>query len=270
MTCRDVLPLIRDYVDRELSSDDAGRIEAHVSDCRPCAERVEEERDLKLAIRERVKPGPAPAGLADVIARQVRKQSGGDNRAASRPLRGVVLRAAAVTVVAILFGGVGAWTWMNQSAKDERSRAASRLSAELVDDHIRYLSVTDAAEYVTASHEEAEGWFSSKLDVSLVLPNFDARNMTLSGVRLCYVLDRRVALLFYEWESQHLSLFAMSDSGLDFIGMDPVDLLNTECATETYKGYRVVCWKRAGLLYALICGQRNDGLIDLVAETYRQ
>lgn len=269
MTCRDVVPLIRDYVDRELAAQDAGRVKAHIAECSSCAGRAAEERDLKRAIRSRVKSGPAPAGLADVITRQIREQSGHRNQTTRKPVRRGVLIAAGVAM-AFLLGGVGTWIWVSQPKMEQRSRATSQLVAKLVDDHIRYLSVVDPAEYAASNRSEAEEWFSSKLDISLVLPEFDAQTMVMSGVRLCHVLDRRVGLLFYEREKQRLSLFVMSDSGLDFIGMDPADLSHAEHATETYKGYRVVCWKKAGLLYALVSEQRRNDLIDFVVETYRQ
>lgn len=79
-----------------------------------------------------------------------------------------------------------------------------------------------------------------------------------------------MALLFYRRGAERLSLFVMSAAGLDFHGMALVDLPHTECATESYKGYKVLGWKRQGLLFALVTDDRDDGLEALVAGVYRK
>lgn len=268
MGCDDVLPLLRDYADRELPAARAEVIERHVADCPSCAGRLAAERDLKLALRNRVTVGPAPAGLASSIARQVRSIATGPLTPV-RPRHRHALILTAVMAIGFAGGAFGLWAWLQAFQEAERSHEASRLSAELVDDHIRYVASAVPGDWNVMDREEAETWFSSKLDVAVVLPAFDTQEMTLRGARLCYVLDRRVALLRYEREGQQLSLFAMSDRGLDFIGMDLVDVADAECAIQDYKGYRLVCWKQAGLLYALVAEQRHDGLLDLVRSAYQ-
>ena len=61
MSCATVLPLLRDYVDRELDIALAETVEQHVAACPSCAARIEAEIDLKQAIGSRLRAGPAPA-----------------------------------------------------------------------------------------------------------------------------------------------------------------------------------------------------------------
>ena len=54
MNCADVLPVLRDYVDRELDELRAVQVARHLEDCPACAGRVQSELDLKRAIRSKV------------------------------------------------------------------------------------------------------------------------------------------------------------------------------------------------------------------------
>lgn len=262
MTCREAEHLLRDYADHELEEAQVAPLEAHLSGCDACRARLGTERDLKLVIRARGRPGPAPAGLAAAISREVRAEAGSSTiRPQLRRRRFVLAGVAAGLLVAAAATAV--WT-----ALSPEPRSGPRLTVELVNDHIRYLTARDTAQVATADPREAETWFSSRLDFALSLPRFDAEDVRLTGGRQCYVLDRRVALLFYTRGAQQLSLFVMDASGLDFHGMSPVGKAHAECATESYKGFKVVGWKQRGLLFALVADEGQDGLVDLVARTY--
>ncbi|MEE9269987.1 MAG: zf-HC2 domain-containing protein [Candidatus Krumholzibacteria bacterium] len=272
MNCRDVLSMIRDYMDGELNEADAKGLQKHCTRCASCNARVEAERELKFAIRTKVRSGPSPPGLAELICRDVRKVARGSERRSGR--RTIVLSRRQVTGMiagVVIVVALGVFTTIEQlKGPGEGKKATSRLTIELVDDHIRYLSSNEPAEFVSSNRREAEQWFTRHLDIAVTLPRFDAQALVLRGGRLCYVLDRRVALLFYGRGEQTLSLFVMDASGLDFHGMVLVDLAHAECATENYKGYKVLSWRREGLLYALVGGDRNDGLVKLVSGAYEE
>lgn len=270
MNCRDVFPMIRDYTDGELNEAAAKQVETHCCECASCATRVEAEQELKLAIRNKVRSVQTPPGLAALICRELRSVAKHSER---RPDgRGIVLsrrQVAGMSVGLLIVLALGALTVRQQSAdSDEWKNAPSRLTIELVDDHIRYLSSNEPTDFVSSNRREAEQWFTNRLDIAVTLPRFDESALVLRGGRLCYVLDRRVALLFYNRGEQPLSLFVMDASGLGFQGMTVLERTHAECATQRYKGYKVVSWRREGLLYAAVTNDRDDGLVELISGAY--
>lgn len=266
MTCGEALPVIRDHADRELDAATASALDAHLEACASCRRRLSAERELKLAVRAKVRPHHAPAGLAAAIAREVREEAR-SGLPAPAPRRRRLLAAAALAIAAAALGAALVLT--DGRPHPGRTGAgvarASPIATTLIDDHIRYLGQRGAEQLATRDPREAERWFASRLDIAVTLPFADREVLALTGGRLCYVLDRRVALLFYTHGTRRLSLFVMSASGLGFEGMDLVDLAHARCATETYKGFEVVCWMDRGLLYALVSERREAPLAGLVA-----
>jgi anti-sigma factor (TIGR02949 family) len=254
VTCGTVLPLLRDYVDRELDGERTEAVERHLRDCASCAARVQAERDLKQALRARVRAGPAPAGLSGQILRRLhREQARG-----LRPRRRLLVVTSAVGVLAVVLG-VSLWNRAHPP----------RLVSELVDDHIRYLVSAVPAEPGTADPVAAERWLEEQLNLAVPVPRFAADGPRLIGARRCYVLDRQVALLFYEDRKERLSLFVMDDRGLDLDGLTRVDVPEAECAMESFKGYHIVGWKHSGLLFALVGRGPDDELIELCRPALR-
>ncbi len=263
MNCPEVISLIRDYVDHELAPQEMSQMKAHLDKCSSCTERLEEERYLKLSIRKWVKSDPAPAGLTNVIARQIRTQKKIQTSWLKRRTLIFVSLAGA-----FLLGGLSVWGWLSFS-KDQAVSTPSEWTRELVNDHVRYLSVVNPAQHLASSAKEVEKISLSKVDFSLRLPEFTSEEMKLSGVRFCRLLDRRIALLFYERNGKRLSLFAMKDEGIDFSGMNLVDRLPCSCATKACSGYRVVAWRKNGFLYSLVFSEQQNDLLDLVRNTYQ-
>lgn len=272
MTCEEVLLHVRDYVDRELKLGDVERVEAHVAVCSACAERIAAERDLKCAIGAKIRLGPAPPGLAAAITHQIRAEAGIGNRTEGRPgaLSRRVVPVLTAAACGLLAAGLLVALWLGLPWRRTGEERPSRLTAELIDDHIRYLAVEQPSELVTSDPAEAEQWFRSRLDVAVSLPRFKENTLALRGARLCYILDRRIALLGYERGTERLSLFVMDASGLDFQDMKQADVNHVECVTALFKGYKVLCWKRYGLLFAFVVDDGEDGLEALVADAYRQ
>ncbi len=265
MKCEEVLSLIRAYADRELDPGDFERVGAHIAQCAACSERLESERELKLAIRSRARVGPAPAALASEIKRAVRAKIG----LSEKPSIGIGLSAerrrlvivGAASFLLIVFAAF--WlssSWLHTS---DSQMPPSRVAVEAVDDHIRYLATEGAPQVQTSDPAEAERWFAGQLDIALNLPRFKDSSVVLRGGRLCYLLERHVALMFYERGDERLSLFVMNPGGLDLPPeMELGDSSGGKLMTETHKGYKVVCWKRYGLLFALVGGGALEALVS--------
>lgn len=254
MSCETILPLLRDYVDRELDADRSTAVEQHLRGCAACAARVESERDLKQALRARVRAGPAPAGLSGQILRRLHREQ-------ARGRRPRALRLGAAAAIVVLAAALGLMYW---TATDP-----PRLVSELVDDHIRYLVSAVVAEPGTEDPVAAERWLEDQLSLAVPVPRFGAGGPRLVGVRRCYVLDRKVALMFYGDGPDRLSLFVMDDRGIDLDGLARVDVPEAECRMESYKGYHIVGWKHSGLLFALVSRGSPDELVEVARPALR-
>ena len=256
-SCERVLPILRDYVDRELDVARAETVERHLASCPSCAARVQAELELKQALRSRVRVGPAPAGLSGQILRTLRREEAREGQQ-GRFSRQRLALAGAVGQAAV---AIGSRFW--------QASGPSRLTSELIDDHIRYLVSAVPAEAGTADPRAAENWLEGQLNLAVPVPQFGSGGPRLLGARRCYVLDRQVALLFYDDAGSRLSLFAMDGQGLDLAGMSRVDMPETECAMESYKGYHIVGWKRSGLLFALVGRGPREALVQAARTALR-
>ncbi len=66
LRCRDLLTLLADYIDRELSAKDVGRVDAHLRECEHCEKFGGEYGALVGELKSRLK---APTVNPDVRAR---------------------------------------------------------------------------------------------------------------------------------------------------------------------------------------------------------
>jgi anti-sigma factor RsiW len=264
MKCEDVILLLRDYADCELYSVDVERVGGHIIECAACAERLEAERDLKRVIQSKARVGPAPAGLGAEIKRAVRAQAGfSRNFTSVSPRipgrRRFIAAGTAACLTLLVLGGI--WFGSSRLQSPDPNRPTSRLIAELVDDHIRYLTAEGATQIETDDPADAERWFVDRIDIAVNLPRFTEPSMVLRGGRLCYILERRVALLFYDRGGERLSLFVMNPSGFTEPDRGRVNSNERRFVADSRKGYKTLCWERSGVVFALVGREELEALV---------
>lgn len=123
---------------------------------------------------------------------------------------------------------------------------ADEVVSAFVEDHIRYLNSQDRRSGGGAAAAEAA--LGPYVDFPLRIPKLSQARLT--GSRRCYILDRRVALLFYESPSGAISYFALEGDGLSPPGRPCEARSNLTCSS--FKGYRVASWEKAGLIHAVV------------------
>jgi len=203
VTCRDLRHLLPDAVDGELADPLWREVADHAAACPECARRLEFDRRLKELVARRARLPEPPAYLAEKVRRAVEHARG------PRPLhRRFAVPALAAGVLAVV--GVLAWVVLGPGGPEPG------LAEALARDHASYLARTDAAQVRSNDPRAIETWFRGKLPFDLRLPELAALP---SGARVCRVLDRRCALVFYEREGRRLSLFAFGPD--DFRGPMP-------------------------------------------------
>ncbi len=252
MNCREILAGLQDHLDQELEPSAAGVFEAHLAACPTCAHRARGLADLKQVLRGRASLEPVPAGLSERIAREIRERRVRDGR-----LRRLALAAMAVAACGLLLAGLF------------RPRAgaveAPPFGREMVDDHIRYVAVAEPAEFASGDPAAIEGWFSRQVDFAVDLPEFEFRAI---GGRRCYLLDRRVALVFYgegppDAQTRH-SLFVLPMTRAELDAVPWTRRGRLLCTIDTHKGYTVLCWRERELLYALVSPESEEEILRTV------
>lgn len=226
MTCEDLRRQVDDAVDGELDAGVRWMLDAHAAACQACARRLEFQRRLKVLVARRGRSPEPPAYLAEKVRRAVEQAR--DPRPPRHRLPVPTLAAAVLAVVGVL-----AWAVLRPGGPEPG------LAEALARDHASYLAKTDAAQVQSNNPRAIETWFRGKLPFDLRLPELAA---VPAGARVCRVLDRRCALVFYEKDGRRLSLFAFGPD--DFQGPMP------DGVREGH--FTVIGWREGGGRYAVV------------------
>lgn len=172
------------YVDGMLAPGERLEIEAHVAACARCHDQEVFERGLRRRLRDLPSPEMAPA-LQD----RIRRQRGG--RFMLR--RKVWMPAlAAMLLIGLVVPGAAPFVAWELSLDHAHCHAKPRVPAEVF----------------TSDPEHLGAWYEGKGREMPLLPA-SAGGLTLLGGRLCPLVDRRVAHVYYGSDQQQLSLYVV-------------------------------------------------------------
>jgi anti-sigma factor RsiW len=257
---------------------DAALLE-HLASCPACNSRLEAEGRFRDLIKRHAPKAQAPEYLLGKVLDGAALEAPGestDRNAAGRPIEGgnrelsgfrafirpgfvaspgrLLALSTAVLCIALLV--------VFFSTRPQGGESPTVL--ELVEDHIRYLPVTEGKQIVSSSCAEVEKWFAGQLDFAVKVPEFDA--CQLLGGRRCYLFGQSAALVFYEKQGKNLSLFVLEDRGFDVKAMLWKDYANKRVGVIDYKGYHLVFYRKSGLAYALVSDLPDDMLMELTSK----
>lgn len=137
-----------------------------------------------------------------------------------------------------------------------RPPSAREVAGALVEDHIRYLDHQDRREGATPDRYRAD--LESYVDFPVAIPELPTARLT--GARRCYLLNRRVALAFYEAPSGPASYFVFAGEGLALPGRRCPEDGSFKCGAS--HGYQVVSWEESGLIHAFV-GTDATALLEM-------
>ena len=190
MSCTDTIEALSAYVDGELESSAQVELEAHISTCVLCGNRLESYRGLKHSLSQlEGRAAPSEAVFARVETHRF---------AAHRSqvwLRRAAIGAAAVAAMVVAF--------VAMQAQPDRT-----LVEQLVADHLKYLPEAQPGEIISDNADEVEQFFHGRVPFVPVVPSLPSS--TLVGGRVCSLEGSKVELLFYETDDRKLSLYVSS------------------------------------------------------------
>ncbi len=196
--CATTLEELSAYLDGELGPEEARALQHHLTICSSCHEKVKALAALEEAVTRSAETSPVPQTLHAYVS-SLSHPSPWSFWGSSRAVKTVLTFALILVVV-----GLASWWWPHSR---ERSRH-EEIAQALVADHIHYLQVPDALEIASTDPAIIADWFRDRVPFPVQIPRLN--NGRLLGGRLCSLLGRQAALVFYERGGKRLSLFTLA------------------------------------------------------------
>jgi mycothiol system anti-sigma-R factor len=221
VSCQDVVRELDAYLDRELDSDAATVVRAHLSGCPDCRRRLAEREALGRLVRS-APYYPAPDRVrARVAARMSR----------SLQMRRLVTWAVAASLIVAIGGGIA----LRQSAITR----GDTMVDDVVNGHVRSLMADHLFDVRSTDQHTVKPWFLGKLDFSPPVVDLASAGFPLVGGRLDYVGGRPAAALVYQRRKHTINVFVFPERDAPF---PPVD-------ARSVRGFHVYHWSRDGMAF---------------------
>ena len=203
MTRDEARRLLHAYVDGELDAARALELEAHLAENPATRAACENLRGMSAAIRAKAEYHVAPGELAERLAASVPPVPG------DAPRRFVLPRwiapAAALVGVALVAWLVG--TVAMRPGEDER------LATEILSAHVRATLAGRPFDVASSDQHTVKPWLSARLPFSPPVSDLSAQGFELTGGRLDFIGDRRVAVLAYKRRQHLIDVFVWPGEG---------------------------------------------------------
>ena len=252
MDCHSARRILRQAEGPDEPSADLITAQQHWRHCGDCQEWERAEREWRAAIRQKLPPIGAPPELKErLFDTLAQARVGADLRRQRRRW------SAAVIALAIL-GSSAAVLWLRR----EPARDGLLVDA-LTEDHLLYAARSAPSEFPSQEPEALASWFAGRVDFAVSVPAFPGA--TLLGGRLCTLVDRRVALSFYQRDGRRVSLFQMPAGGLPTGSLRRMTAGGKEFRCGHRKGVSVLAWTQRDVLFALVSDLPEADLVRLAS-----
>ncbi|MBS0365349.1 MAG: anti-sigma factor [Proteobacteria bacterium] len=242
MSCAEILRT-QAWLDGELEGPPAQAAARHTESCAECQAFISSVADLSDALRKRVDPPRAPAGLRERVVRQI------DVSGAVTPLvprRRFWQGAAAGSAITALAAGVFAlFVALPQPA--------GRLAQAVTDAHTQAMMSDRNIEVVSSSHHTVKPWFAGRVAVSPPVTDFAQQGFTLLGGRVDEIDGVRAAVVVYRHGAHQVDLYVWEATG------------RRPGGEAVRHGYVSVFWRRGDLDFAAVSDVNEDELRRFVA-----
>jgi anti-sigma factor RsiW len=258
MTCQNFEQAIDEYVDGECRGTDKVRVREHLLTCSSCRARAERLSRLQELMRQEFSRECAPPHLWSRIVDRL-----GAPQSPIKPIgqRSWVTRAwrlatAAVALIGLVTGGVLLHTWQPTSATVMR---------ETTQDFVTFQLSRRPYDFVSASPAESRDWFAGKIGFELPLLKHHAAGYELTGSRLCWLLEQRLAAFTYQRGDHLMTLYVMDGRGIAGSSGQESSLAAT-IVQRRADGYGNVVWRRGDLLFSLVSSEPRDEILAFAAD----
>jgi anti-sigma factor RsiW len=243
MTCEEARDRLLDAQRGRLAPETHAALQAHLQTCAACAHEAAAEALLSEALESRLPQHRAPVSLKRRLAAEWPGAPAATPGLWRRRARYLVPVAAAAAVLLI----VGPLAYQRAS-----ERAATRMVAEAVNDHLRILSSQHPLDIESGGIHQVKPWFEGRLDFAPVVRFDGDQDFPLRGGAVGYYLDRKAAVFVFNRRLHTISLFVFRADGLPWPTRGLVRVGGGQAHVTTSRGFNSVLWRDGELGYALV------------------
>ncbi|NTX25638.1 anti-sigma factor [Burkholderia pyrrocinia] len=229
--------LLPGYIDQELSLSEALEFERHMAGCEQCQRDYSQQHQVSVQLRQADLRFEAPAELVKRIKAALpgrpslwqRLVERFGSRSGGEALGWAPVGAMVMSVVALTWG---AGLFLSVPSSE------TRLSQELVDNHIRSLQFNHLSDVISTDRHTVKPWFDGKLDFAPPVVDLAQQGYPLVGGRLDYLNGRPVAVMVYRYKLHPINLYVW-----------PGDDAGAIPHIYQRQGYHLAHWSTGGMNY---------------------
>ena len=258
MTCQDVLERVDLYLDRALRPAERRAVEAHLLVCAGCRAEVEAAEAVETRLRNALGDEAPPHHLWSRIAAHLRADHSGAERVERRPRVWRLSRRAAIAASALFAIGV-VFAGRRLMTTDVDAAALMRTP---VDELRSFIDSGRSVDVATTDPAQLRQWFVPRVDFAPPTPP-TMSDLSLVGGRLCYFFRRRIAAYMYHVDGHVLSLYIMSDQGIELPSRRDAMVGGRSAAVRELDGFAHILWRDGKLYYSLVSNQPAARLVQV-------
>jgi anti-sigma factor RsiW len=231
------------YFDGELDAVRAAEFEQHLTSCGECQGSLANMTALRTSLRRNDLYERASAGLQQRLYKELDLDRGTKGRESRFALSLYWLPAFAVLAVALAF------VFILRS----RGSESVRLSAELIDAHVRSLQPGHLMDVQSTDQHTVKPWFDGKLDFIPPVTDYSGQGFPLIGGRLDVIDGHNVAALVYGRRKHFINLFVWPAGNADKVGD----------SSGSRQGYNWALWRSGDMDFSLVSDASPADLREL-------
>ncbi len=248
MRCESVQESVLARLDNEPDGAVWSAVEKHLLSCPSCAEFAENSMLLNARLREELKDDADTTLLWSRVSAAIDAESRRDAATKTTASRGRTGGRMAVlgSVAAVVMVAIFSFAFIGDSDKHKTPLTV----AESINDFLTFKASGRELDVNSSEPQELRRWFVKRLDFEVPLSMAMPAGFTLDGARLCAFLNRRLASFMYHMGEKAVSLYVMTENGLDTIlKRVPKD---NELSVFLSRGLTNVVWRSDGLVYVVV------------------
>jgi anti-sigma factor RsiW len=216
------------------------RVDSHLAECEACRREDDVDRELSLALLDRLPKRRAPEGLR----RSIEKRLAGE---APRAFGSIRRTRRAPLFAAAVFAAAAAAAIVSWKPSD-----SDPMLAEAVNDHLRVIYSDHPVEVESGGIHQVKPWFTGRLDFAPIVAFAGDDEFPLQGGAVAYFVDRKAATFIFKRRLHAITLFVFRSEGLPWPALGTRPLGGVRGTLETSRGFHVLMWQKADLGYALV------------------
>ncbi|MEE8141793.1 MAG: zf-HC2 domain-containing protein [Planctomycetota bacterium] len=248
MNCSEARERLHEWVDGELSeTSSAESLREHLRSCPKCEELGESIRRMKHLVQIKYKRVPPPPALEGRVREAIATETlatGAD------PFSWVRSRTSLAAAAAILITVVLVWV-MNPGRVVEDVHAL--VTDYSMSSHQQFVLHSDSWQIPCRTWSEAEQACIDRLDTLIQLPAFPKDRVTVQGVGILNIADRKAAKIFCQLDGKPFSLIAIPGQ---HIGLEML------CVCRRLDPYTVVCRQVGPTYFSMVADLNEESFVD--------